>query len=389
MPVQVRHSAVLSISAVALSSTSTFAENASFSATPIAQSLSSITGQQSPPANPSDPYATFAPSQDPIDHTIDYSIWTSALSNFVISMGPSLRKMPLPSPRSLGTRRRLGHNSIYRLEGSMIAFSFMNKEVIKSFAEYRRDLENVAGSLDIQSLPRNEQLAFWFNLHNVAMVEQIAKEWPVRQPRQIELGGAPLDEAKFITIKGIALSPKDIRTRIVYPNWKNPKVIYGFWRGEIGGPAMQREAFEASTVSNLLDRAAREFANSRRGVENRGKTLHVSRIYEEAAPFYFPGLGANLRDHLLSYANEEVRKKIEKTRSIDASLREHDIADLAGGARANPFFSSGRIGAGVADLLAQRQRKFEFIERRGIRTGTVTFSNIVLPGDPENKGEVE
>jgi len=27
--------------------------------------------------------------------------------------------------------------------------------------------------------------------------------------------------------------------------------------------------------------------------------------------------------------------------------------------------------------------------REGVRTGSVTFSNIDLPGDPENKGEVE
>ena len=41
-------------------------------------------------------------------------------------------------------------------------------------------------------------------------------------------------------------------------------------------------------------------------------------------------------------------------------------------------------------LLAQREQKFQKIIREG-RTGTVTFSNIRLPGDPEDKdtGEVE
>ena len=43
----------------------------------------------------------------------------------------------------------------------------------------------------------------------------------------------------------------------------------------------------------------------------------------------------------------------------------------------------------MARLLAQRERKFDIIEREGIRTGTVTFSNIDLPGDPENKNEIE
>ena len=39
-------------------------------------------------------------------------------------------------------------------------------------------------------------------------------------------------------------------------------------------------------------------------------------------------------------------------------------------------------------LLQQREEKFQRIIREG-RTGTVTFSNIALPGDPEDKDEVE
>lgn len=332
---------------------------------------------------------TFIPYDNRISHQIDYSIWTSALSNFVISMGRPLRQRPFTPAAVLGTRRQLGHNSIYRLDGAMIGFTFMTPEVIASFTEYRRDLESVADTLDIQSIPRNEQLAFWLNLHNVAMVEQVAKAWPVRQPREIKVDGVPLHEARFITVEGVALSLKDIRTRIVYPNWKNPKVIYGFWHGEIGGPAMQRSAFEGARVSDQLDRAAREFTNSRRGTEKRGDTLHVSELYREAAPFYFPEFETDLRAHLLNHVEGEVLERVNATAAMETTLREHDIADLSGGARANPFFSSGRIGRGVATLLQQRQDKFDYIERKGLREGTVTFSNIILPGDPENKGEVE
>ncbi|QFT78746.1 DUF547 domain-containing protein [Erythrobacter sp. THAF29] len=341
-----------------------------------------------PPAS-DDRFATFMPYENRIQHRIDYSIWTSALSNFVISMGPPLRKKPFNPPSVIGTRRQIGHNSIYRLDGSMVAFSFMNDEVRESFTEYRRDLESVADTLDIQSIPRNEQLAYWLNLHNVAMVEQIAKNWPVRQPHEIEIGGVPLDEAKFITVEGVALSPRDIRERIVYPNWKNPKVIYGFWRGEIGGPAMQRQAFDGRQVGDQLDRAAREFMNSRRGTEKRGSTLHVSRFFEEAAPFYFRNFEADLRRHLADYVEGEVLEMLEKTSAVEASLRERDIADLAGGARDNGFFSGGRISRGVAILLAQRRAKLDYVDRKGLRQGQVIFSNIDLPGDPPNKGEVE
>ena len=156
-------------------------------------------------------FATFAPSGSPIDHTIDYSIWDEAMQNLVISMGPSLRETAGSPPASFGTRRQYGHTSRYRLEGSRIMFSFLDADIRASFTEYRRDLESVADQIDIQSLSRNEQLAYWINLHNVAMIEQIADAWPVRQPRELKVGGVPLDDARFITVEGIALSPRDIR----------------------------------------------------------------------------------------------------------------------------------------------------------------------------------
>lgn len=341
-------------------------------------------------------FATFTPSETPNQDGIDYSIWDEAMSNLVISMGPSLRETAGRPTPGLGTRRQYGHISRYRLEGTRIMFTFLDSEVIASFTEYRQDLERTADIVDIQALSRNEQLAYWINLHNVAMIEQIANNWPVRQPREIKIGGVPLDDARFITVEGIALSPRDIRERIVFANWRDPRVIYGFWRGEIGGPSIQREAFNADNVSRLLDRGARDFVNSLRGTQKSGDTLDVSELFEEVAPFYFTNFDTDLRAHLAQFANEDTAALLAETTSVDANVREYDIADLAGGVR-EPTYSnvtsadgnsySFRIPQSMARLLQQREQKFQRIIREG-RTGTVTFSNIQLPGDPEDT-EVE
>ncbi|MEQ8410152.1 MAG: DUF547 domain-containing protein [Erythrobacter sp.] len=342
-------------------------------------------------------YRTFVPKDDPNKDGIDYSIWTEAMKNLVVSMGPSLREGAGRPDPSFGTRRQYGHVSRYRLEGSRLMFSFLDDEVIDSFTEYRRDLEATADKVDIQKLSRNEQLAYWINLHNVAVTEQIAKQWPVRQPREMEVDGVKLDEAKFITVEGIALSPRDIRENIVYPNWRDPKVIYGFWRGEIGGPSIQREAFNAENVARLLEKSAREFVNSLRGTEKAGDTLEVSELYREAAPFYFSDFERDLRAHLREYAQPKVVAILDETDKLEASIREWDIADLAGGVREPTYQNiqnaqgdqvSSRIPQSMARLLAQRERKFEKIIREG-RTGTVTFSNLRLPNGDENDGEVE
>ncbi len=359
---------------------------------PVAAQTGSPNGAVNEPA-----FATFVPSTNPNTDKIDYSIWDEAMRNLVISMGPSLRETAGRPAESFGTRRVYGHTSRLRLEGSRIMFSFLDADVIATFGEYRRDLEVTASKIDIQALSRNEQLAFWINLHNVAMVEQIANAWPVRQPRTIEIDGVPLDDARFITVEGVRLSLKDIRTKIVYPNWKDPRVIYGFWRGDIGGPSIQREAFNGENVSRLLDRGARDFVNSLRGTQQQGSTLQVSTIFEEAAPWYFNDFDTALRAHIAEYATPEVSKILTETDKVEAVVAEYDIADMAGGAReptyqniqtADGSQKSFRIPQSMQRLLVQRDQKFQRIIREG-RTGTVTFSEIKLPGDEDKKDEIE
>lgn len=343
-------------------------------------------------------FATFVPSDAPNNDRIDYSIWDEAMKSIVISMGPSLRESaPRPDP-SFGTRRQYGHVSRYRLEGTRVMFSFLDADVIASFTEYRKDLEATADKVDIQSLSRNEQLAYWINLHNVAMVEQIANAWPVRQPREIKIDGVLLDEAKFITVEGVKLSPRDIREQIIYRHWKDPMVIYGFWRGEIGGPSLQKEAFNADNVARLLERGAGDFVNSLRGTQELNDKLQVATLYAETAQFFFPDFERDLRAHLARYADEQTAALLAKTTGAVPKVSEHDIADLAGGLRepslnnitSNGVSQSFRIPQSMASLLRERETKFQEIIRKG-RTGTVTFSNIALPGDPadKNTGEVE
>ena len=348
----------------------------------------------------------FKPTTDPIRHRIDYETWDFALKHIVMTMGPSERKgTPRPDPL-MGTRIKQGVQSRYRLEGSMVIYRFFDQKVVDSFTAYRKDLESVTETLDIASLPRNEQLAFWLNLHNVALLEQIARAWPLREPEELKLDGVQLDEARFITVKGVPVSLRDIRENIVFRHWKDPKVIYGFWRGAIGGPELQRDAFTGGNVGSLLDIAAADYVNSLRGTQQRGETLEVSSLYAEVAPFYFPDFDRDLRAHLARYAEEPVGAVLEKTSATRATIRQTEIADLHGGARPPNYVfgltiagaeegGTGMIGwaekMGVAalDLIADRDAKLMRMQRRGQPIGRVFFSNIDLPGDPPNKNAVE
>lgn len=337
-------------------------------------------------------FARFVPRPTGKAVTLDYELWTVALRDLVLSMGPSTRKGANTVDPGLGTRFTFGHDSRFRMEGNRVVFSFLEDGALETISAYRADLERIGSELDITALPRDEQLAFWLNLHNVAMVEQIGLHYPVTSPDKIQMGDArtPLDTTKFLTVAGVSLSLHDIRTKIVYPNWSNPKVFYGFFHGEVGGPSIQRQAFSGGNVSQLLDNAAREFVNSLRGVEGRGDTIMVSKLYEEAAPYYFPKMASDLREHLAIYAEDDVKALLAQKPKTRTGVYVDDIADLAAG-EVEPVYTQiesngrqvggGRITPSVARLLTERTKKYEELRREG-RVGTV----IVLPGSSTEEG---
>ncbi|WP_435416997.1 DUF547 domain-containing protein [Parerythrobacter aurantius] len=348
-------------------------------------------------ATTSGEFARFVPKSAVQQTSLDYAVWDEALRYVVFRMGRSSREAAPSVDPALGSRRAWGHTSRYRLEGNRVIFEFLEQDIIDSLTAYKQDLESVAEQVDIAALPRNEQLAFWINLHNAAVIEQLAQKYPVRSPSLPKFGvdNVPLDEAKVITINGVAMSPKDIRTKIVYPNWNDPKVIYGFFRGEIGGPSIAGEAFTGANVSRLLSDNAREFVNSLRGVEKIGGTMHVSKIYEEARPFFFANWDADLRTHIEKFARDDVAGVLENTKSIDASLYETDISDLAGG-QLEPSYndvvtlegddigkSQGtRVPRSVARLILEHRKKINEMIRRKELTPRVI---VVDMQNPENE----
>ncbi|MBU2341948.1 MAG: DUF547 domain-containing protein [Alphaproteobacteria bacterium] len=326
----------------------------------------------------------FVPRETASTTRLDYGFWDEALSFFVLRMGRSTRQGASRPDPTIGTRRVYGHDSRYRLEGNRVLFDLVDDEAFTPLTEYRADLERIATEIDIAQLPRNEQLAFWLNLHNVAMVEQIAANYPVASPGKILLGDAktPLDTTPFITIRGVSMSLRDIRTKIVYPNWSDPRVFYGFFRGDIGGPSIRREAFTGQNVAQELNDSADEFVNSLRGVEAYGGSLRVSALYEEIAPFYFPNWNRDLHAHLAVYADDEVAELLGKYDTIELNQYNSDIADLAKGERepsynyVEPTGDSVGIAlsSSIRRLLQEREQKMEELRKDGRN-----FQIILLP----------
>ena len=330
-----------------------------------------------------DIYNIFSPKKHTLNTSFDYGVWDKALENRVIPLGLSLRRNAPRLKAEIGTRLiKRSQNSKYRLEGSRVTFYSFTDGFIDVLTEYKEDLIRLAHEHDIQSFSRNEQLAYWINLHNVVLIETIAKEHPVRKPSKLVLGSKKetLHIAKLIKIKDVPLSLKNIRENIVYENWDNPNVIYGFFRGDIGGPGLSPYAVTADNVDFVLETHGFEYITSLRGFQTTSFDRKISYIYNEARPYFFPNWPHDLEAHFKDYLEDHhLLGKIQEDKPLSFISYDTTIADLWGGDRtisSKPTFSTR--GLGKPPVLFEYKNKFEELKRKNLhqKQRTVIIEDI-------------
>ena len=293
-------------------------------------------------------FSVFRPQPDNRPVLVNYEPLDRLLEKIVLYTGPSLRRLasrPLPD---LGSHIVHGHTSRLRLEGNKVFFSKLSddeKEKIFEIADYLRKFPK---SVDIVRLPRDEQLAYWMNLHNMLVLAQIAKNYPAREPRKIKIGvnGQTLHDAPIVQIKGVPLSLRDIRTKIVFRFWQDPRVMYGFFHGDLASPNIRTQAWRASSISFDLGLNAHEFVNALRGVRRQHKTMLVSPLYEEARGTLFKNWPDDLRSHLSQFAENAVATIVYETEDVAFSRYEARTADLVGGQIWTPMSAIGSVAFG-------------------------------------------
>ena len=291
-------------------------------------SAQSVSAEQSVRPVLAPEFAEFAPNPKS-QIKIDYAFLDQILNNLVFLTGLSTRQIA-PKPEPLTGSRFIGeHTSPYRQEGNKIPFSKLKQEHVTILQDYKSELEDLNTGVDIASLPKKEQLAYWLNLHNVTVIMLIAENYPVAQPSKMLVGPdkVPMHDAKVVSVGGTKLSLRDIRENIVFPNWNDPKVMYGFFQGDIGSPTLQGQAFTAENTEKLLNQNADEFVNSLRSFSRGG----VSKIYKDAARFYFANFEQDLRDHFQTYMWDDVAAELAKTGALKTNAYDYDVADMEGG----------------------------------------------------------
>lgn len=335
---------------------------------------------------------------------INYEAFSGILRDIVLEVGHSDRRLPGRRVIVTGTSISPESSSRYRYEGNRIAFHLMGDRYDAAISDYRQELEELPDQVPLASLNANEQLAYWLNLHNVVVLDVLNREYPLGNVDSLRVDGVPLFDAKIITVEGVSLSLNDIRLRIVGEGWNDPRVVYGFFMGAIGGPSLTNDAFTGRRVWTQLDAIGREFVNARRGVDVRGNAAPTISPYYQDFSTLFPN-DEVLLTHLNTFAGGTVQGLLDRVDNrVRYSRFDWDVADLTngqlgcGGASGNPLLISGGRSAGLScnALPPQARRLMEVVIERRLRflrngdLGRVTVQDIPTedPGDREG-GEPE
>ncbi len=188
-------------------------------------------------------------------------------------------------------------------------------------ADDRRVLEQYIArlaALPISTYSRKEQRAYWINLYNALTVKVILDHYPVKSIRKIKPGLLSIGpwRQKLVTVEGQQLSLDDIEHRILRPIWRDPRIHYAVNCAAVSCPSLQREPFTGANADALLTRAARQYVNTRYGVEIKDGRLVVSSVYK----WYREDFGrtdASLIRHLRQYAEPPLAAALARTQTVD------------------------------------------------------------------------
>ena len=170
-------------------------------------------------------------------------------------------------------------------------------------------------SVDLRTLNRNEQLAYWFNLYNAKIVDVVLAHYPIRSIRQIKQKftdfEGPFNDPGSANVLGKSLSLSDIESGVIRPIYKDPRIHFALNCGSYGCPNLATTAWTAENLDARLNGAAVNFINSGRAVKSGLLGLRVSKIFK----WYkddFGGSDEAVIAYMQQYANPATCRQLQK-----------------------------------------------------------------------------
>jgi hypothetical protein len=266
-------------------------------------------------------------------YQINYSQLNALLKMSVVDTGRSNREVADPTQAPTGSRMKANVKRSTANEGNRFYYEMYrgDDEAKQALQDIRDNLAALPSQAPLQFFNRNEQLAYWLNLYNFTLLNEVVKVYPKRKLNKLLKGKKSILGKKLLTVAGVQLSLDDIQHVILKQNYDNsPLVMYGLYQGIIGGPNIRKSAYTGANVQRNLANNASEFINSNRGTYARDeKIFRASSLYDRNRG-YFPDFESDLKKHLLAFLQGPEKSKLEFAKTIKPDIDDWTVTDLFG-----------------------------------------------------------
>ncbi|MFN6262084.1 MAG: DUF547 domain-containing protein [Chromatiaceae bacterium] len=316
--------------------------------------------------------------------TINYDDLDYVLNAAVLMSGPPSRKKSKASSSTVSTRLKNNFNTLTTNAGNRLFFEEFKKnpEMAAVISKIRTSLEAVPAEVPLNQLSKKEQIAFWLNLYNVVVIDEINKVYPLKSLEEFITAKDGVLSKKLINIGGMQLSLNDIQYGVLQQKYPNEVlVIYGLYQGYIGSPSIRKYAYTGANLNRSLQFNANDFINTNRGTYPDGKTFRVAGFYQRNAS-YFPDFETDLRSHLREYLREDEIPLLDEAQTLVADIDDWTVTDIygtsrnyGGGAATNDAALLGAFSQGGTMLGSEEVTNLELMAN-AVQAKSVTYGRF-------------
>lgn len=128
-------------------------------------------------------------------------------------------------------------------------------------------LNTMMSKVNVASLDRKQQQAYWMNYYNISVVSLIAEKYPVKSIRDLD-GFLPYGVflKDRVMVNGNKMSLKKMEDEKIRAGFKDPRVHFAINCAAKSCPPLRTEAYTGEKLDMQLDEQARKFLNGPKGV---------------------------------------------------------------------------------------------------------------------------
>ena len=176
--------------------------------------------------------------------------------------------------------------------------------------------------VEISSLSRNEQMAFYTNLYNAWTIKLILSKYPeISSIKALGIFNSGPWKKKVVRLKGETVSLDHIEHDILRPRYKDPRIHFAINCAAKSCPPLRSEPYSGDRLDQQLDDSTRSFINNPRSYRWEGRNLYVSRIFK----WFSEDFNEDVLAFFRQYADGELKENLDAaSQKINVQYLEYD-----------------------------------------------------------------